>query len=85
MMKFQVERARDWFRQGLPLIAKVDRDLAIDLDLFSRGGLEILNAIEQQGYAVLGNRPAISKARKLALVTRAAMSKCFRMSLGASR
>src|SRR5438477_6549444 len=41
MMKFQVERARDWFRQGLPLIAKVDRDLAIDLDLFSRGGLEI--------------------------------------------
>jgi len=85
MMKFQVERARDWFRQGLPLIAKVDRDLAIDLDLFSRGGLEILNAIEQQGYAVLGNRPAISKFRKLGLVMRAAMAKCFGMSLGASR
>jgi squalene synthase HpnC len=85
MMKFQVERARDWFRQGLLLIAKVDRDLAIDLDLFSRGGLEILNAIEQQGYAVLGNRPAISKFRKLGLVMRAAMAKCFGMSLGASR
>jgi squalene synthase HpnC len=85
MMKFQVERARDWFRQGLPLIANVDRDLAIDLDLFSRGGLEILNAIEQQGYAVLGNRPAISKSRKLGLVARAAMAKCFGMSLGASR
>jgi squalene synthase HpnC len=85
MMKFQVERARDWFRQGLPLIANVDRDLAIDLDLFSRGGLEMLNAIEQQGYAVLGNRPAISKSRKLGLVARAAMAKCFGMSLGASR
>ncbi len=85
MMKFEVERARDWFRQGLPLIAKVDRDLAIDLDLFSRGGLEILNAIEQHGYAVLGNRPAISKSRKLGLVTRAAMAKCFGMSLGATR
>jgi squalene synthase HpnC len=85
MMKFEVERARDWFREGLPLIAKVDRDLAIDLDLFSRGGLEILNAIEQQGYAVLGNRPAISKSRKLGLVMRAAMAKCFGMSLGASR
>jgi len=85
MMKFQGERARDWFRQGLPLIGKVDRDLAIDLDLFSRGGLEILHAIEQQGYAVLGNRPAISKSRKLALVTRAAIAKCFGMSLGASR
>jgi phytoene/squalene synthetase len=85
MMKFQVERARDWFRQGLPLIAKVDGDLAIDLDLFSRGGLEILNAIEQQGYTVLGNRPAISKSRKLGLVTRAAMAKCFGMSLRALR
>ena len=48
MMKFEVERARDWFRQGLPLIGKVDSELAIDLDLFSRGGQEILNAIEKQ-------------------------------------
>jgi squalene synthase HpnC len=75
MMKFEVERARDWFRQGLPLIRKVDRDLAVDLDLFSRGGQEILNAIEKQNYAVLGNRPAISKPRKLALVARATLSK----------
>src|SRR5579863_8486141 len=75
MMKFEVERGRDWFRRGLPLIAKVDRELAIDLDLFSRGGLEILGAIAKQGYAVLGNRPAISKPRKLALVARAAMGK----------
>ncbi len=77
MMKFEVERARDWFRQGMPLIKKVDRELAVDLDLFSRGGLEILNAIEQQNYAVLGKRPAISKARKLALVARAAIAKIF--------
>lgn len=75
MMKFEVERARDWFRKGLPLIGTVDRELAIDLDLFSRGGQEILNAIEQQDYAVLGNRPAISKPRKLALVARAAVGK----------
>jgi len=77
LMKFEVERARDWFRRGLPLIQKVDRELAIDLDLFSRGGQEILNAIEKQDYAVLGNRPAISKPRKLALVARAAISKLF--------
>ena len=75
MMKFEVERARDWFRQGLPLIAQVDRELAVDLDLFSRGGQEILHAIEKQGFAVLGNRPSISKPRKLALVARAAMAK----------
>jgi squalene synthase HpnC len=75
MMKFEVERAHDWFRQGLPLIQQVDRELAVDLDLFSRGGQEILNAIAKQGYAVLGNRPAISKPRKLALVARAAVGK----------
>src|SRR5271167_1879639 len=75
MMQFEVERARDWFRQGLPLIGQVDRELAIDLDLFSRGGQEILNAIEKQNYAVLGNRPVISKPRKLALVVRAALAK----------
>ena len=77
MMKFEVERARDWFYRGVPLIGKVDRELAVDLDLFSRGGLEILNAIEKQGYAVLGNRPAISKSRKLALVVHAAIAKAF--------
>ena len=80
-----MERARDWFRRGLPLIAQVDSELAIDLDLFSRGGLEILNAIEKQNYAVLGNRPAISKPRKLALVARAAMAKLFAGSRGEKR
>jgi squalene synthase HpnC len=77
MMKYQVERARDWFHQGLPLISKVDSELAVDLELFSRGGQEILNAIEKQNYAVLGNRPAISKSRKLTLVARAAIGKLF--------
>jgi squalene synthase HpnC len=75
MMKFEVQRAREWFERGLPLIAKVDKELAIDLELFSRGGQEILNAIERQGFAVLGRRPVISKSRKLALVARAALGK----------
>jgi squalene synthase HpnC len=75
MMQFEVQRAREWFERGLPLIGKVDKELAIDLDLFSRGGQEILNAIERQGFAVLGRRPAISKSRKLALVARAALGK----------
>jgi squalene synthase HpnC len=75
MMKFEVERAREWFRQGLPLIQKVSRELAVDIELFSRGGQETLNAIEAQGFAVLGRRPVISKPRKLALVARAALGK----------
>jgi squalene synthase HpnC len=75
MMRFEVARAREWFERGLPLVGKVDKELAIDLELFTRGGQEILNAIEKQGYAVLGRRPSISKSRKLVLVARAALGK----------
>jgi squalene synthase HpnC len=75
LMKFEVERAREWFARGLPLVKMVGRELAIDLELFSRGGQEILNAIERQGFDVLRSRPAISKVRKLLLVGRAAAGK----------
>ncbi len=75
LMHCEVDYARSLFEQGLPLIGKVHRDLAIDLDLFSRGGLEILRAIERQGYDVLSARPAISKSRKLALMMRAVRAK----------
>jgi len=75
MLKFEVARAREWFQQGEPLVDKVARELAIDIELFSRGGQEVLNAIEQQDYAVLGRRPSTSKARKMLLLARAAWSK----------
>jgi hypothetical protein len=53
----------------------VGRDLAVDLDLFSRGGLEILRAIERQSYDVLTARPAISKRTKAKLGLWAAAAK----------
>ncbi|MGA3209868.1 MAG: squalene synthase HpnC [Terriglobales bacterium] len=71
MMRFQVERAREWFNFGLPLISRVDRELALDIELFSRGGQEILRAIEGQGYDVLQGRPALSRGRKLRLLASA--------------
>jgi len=73
LMKFEVTRARDWFQRGRPLIGMVDRELAIDIELFSRGGEQILNSIERQDYNVLRARPLISKPRKLALVAGAAL------------
>ncbi len=78
LMKFEVQRAREWFERGLPLASKVDHDLAIDIELFTRGGQEILNAIERQDYDVLARRPAISNARKLWLVAKAAGRKVLR-------
>jgi squalene synthase HpnC len=71
LMKFEVARAQEWFARGLPLAGKVDKHLAIDIELFSRGGMDVLDAIERQGYDVLSRRPAISKGRKLWLLTRA--------------
>ncbi len=75
LMRFEVNRARQWFERGMTLIQKVDRELAVDLELFSRGGLEILKAIEQQDYDILKRRPSISKPRKLRLVARAAIGR----------
>jgi squalene synthase HpnC len=77
LMRSEVEYARGLFEEGLPLIGMVNRDLALDLDLFSRGGLEILRAIERLNYDVLSSRPAISKSTKAALALRAVTAKLF--------
>jgi len=77
LLKQEVEYARGLFLEGLPLIGRVSRDLAVDLDLFSRGGLEILRAIERRDYDVLSGRPAISKPTKLALALRAVAGKAL--------
>jgi len=75
LLRHEVNYARSLFERGLPLIGKVNRDLALDLDLFSRGGLEILRAIERCDYDVLSARPRISKSTKLALAARALAGK----------
>jgi squalene synthase HpnC len=86
LMRTEVGYARELFEEGLPLIGMVDRELAIDLDLFSRGGMEILRAIEEQVYDVLSKRPAIVKSRKAGLAMRAVAAKLLPfLSLGAGR
>jgi squalene synthase HpnC len=68
VMQEIVAKARELFLVGLPLARMVDRRLAIDLDLFSRGGLRVLEKIEAQGYDVLHARPAISKTERVWLL-----------------
>jgi squalene synthase HpnC len=75
LMRYEVDSAASLFRAGLPLIGMVDRELALDLDLFSRGGLAILRAIERQNYNVLRTRPSISKFGKATLLLRALAKK----------
>ena len=75
LMKWLIARTRELFAAGYPLTQRVDRSLRIDIDLFSRGGIAILDAIEAQGYKTLERRPALSKGTKLGLVGRALGSK----------
>jgi squalene synthase HpnC len=67
-MREAVDVARALFQAGLPLIKTVDKRLAFDLDLFSRGGLKILDKIERQDYDVLTHRPAVSKVERVVLL-----------------
>jgi squalene synthase HpnC len=60
--------AENLFEKGLPLIRKVDRRLSLDLDLFSRGGMKILQKIKMQDYNVLRQRPHISKTERAGIL-----------------
>ncbi|MBS1832816.1 MAG: squalene synthase HpnC [Acidobacteria bacterium] len=66
-----VRVARGYFEKGLALPGMVDRRLAIDLELFSRGGMRVLDKIEGQGYDVLKARPSIGKVERLGILLRA--------------
>jgi squalene synthase HpnC len=68
IMKEAVDRARELFLAGLPLTRMVNRRLAVDLELFTRGGMCVLDKIEQQGYDVFSRRPKISKVDRVGLL-----------------
>lgn len=68
VMREAIATADDLFRKGWPLIEMVDRRLALDLELFSRGGMKILDKIRAQGYNVLKRRPHISKAERAGIL-----------------
>jgi squalene synthase HpnC len=77
VMKEAIAVARELFLKGLPLADQVDRRLAIDLELFSRAGLRILDKIERQDYDVLRGRPAISKTERVGLLLGALTRRAF--------
>ena len=68
IMREAVCVAEDLFRKGLPLIRMVERRLALDLELFSRGGLKMLQKIRTERYNVLKRRPQISKAERIGIL-----------------
>lgn len=71
LMRDLVARTRELFRLGEPLVASVTPSLRVDLQLFSRGGLAVLDAVESIGYNTLDHRPVITNAKKCLLLGRA--------------
>ncbi|MBW3539709.1 MAG: squalene synthase HpnC [Planctomycetes bacterium] len=61
LMRFEVERAREFLVGGLPLVERLPGRLQVDVDLFARGGLAILRRIEGIGYRVWDVRPEVTK------------------------
>jgi squalene synthase HpnC len=60
--------ARELFEKGLPLARMVERRLALDIDLFGRGGLRVLDKIERQHYDVLSRRPYVTRSERVRLL-----------------
>jgi squalene synthase HpnC len=68
LMQFEVERTKELFAEGAKLGSLVDRRVRLDVEMFSRGGTEVLRLIEGQRYDVLTRRPSISKGRQISML-----------------
>ncbi len=68
VLREAVEVARGFFERGLPLTKMVGRRLGVDIDLFSRGGMRILDKIEAQDFDVFTARPRVSGSERVRLL-----------------
>ncbi len=68
LMCYQVDRTREMFREGRPLLLEVGKDIAMELKLTWNGGMKILNKIERADYDVLHRRPKLALVDKASLV-----------------
>lgn len=69
LIRFEVDRARDFLTAGLPLVPNLPGRLQVDIELFARGGLKILERIEKIGYRVWETRPVVTKFDAARLLT----------------
>ncbi len=61
LMEFEVNRARQYLLDGLPLVDVMPGRLKLDIELFAQGGLLILREIERIEYRVWERRPVVTK------------------------
>lgn len=68
LMRYQVDRTRTWFSSGEALWSEVDPRLAVDLQMFTMGGVAILDAIEHQGYDTWTRRPKVGRIKQMRML-----------------
>jgi len=74
LMRDLIAHTRALFAEGQPLAKMVDGRLSVDLEMFTRGGLAVLDAIETMGYDTLHRRPTVSKLKQAGLLGRALLA-----------
>ncbi len=78
LMAFEVDRAQQLFEQGYALIERLEGRFKLDIALFTKGGMSILESIGRQDYDVLTNRPVVTSGRKLWLMASTAVRLALR-------
>lgn len=83
LLKFQVDRTENMFREGAPLVHLTSSRLGLELKCVVLGGMTILNKIRSLDYNTLSIRPHIKNSEKLNILFKAIFS--FRRSIRPSK
>jgi squalene synthase HpnC len=69
LIAFEVDRTRELFTAGKPLLKEATPSLHFELNLTWRGGMKILDKIEGLRYDVLHTRPVLSMWDKISILS----------------
>jgi squalene synthase HpnC len=69
LMRHEIDRTRQLFSRGRPLVELMPAEVQADIELFIQGGLAILRKVEKIRYNVWKSRPVLTKWEKAALLT----------------
>ncbi len=68
LMAFEAERTRELYREGLKLLPLLQPEARNQVELFSRGGMAVLEMVERAGFDVFRRRPELSKLKKASFI-----------------
>ena len=75
MIESLVVRTREMLHEGGAISSHVDKELAVTLDLFRKGGDAILDGITAEGFDVLRGRPVVTRVKKVLLLIGSLLAK----------